>query len=617
MTNAYQAVREQNMPMLRASKQFGVPQTSLCDRVLSKVDPETVTMGKAPLFSNLEEANIVEHIKKMANYGYGYSRHELAGIAHDYAMQVGKRSKNNPVTIRWVDGFLGRWPELHVLKPRSLEQIRAKMTSEMIVNNYFEELQTVMKKYNLTDKPHMIYNVDEKPISQNHKPPHVVASSLFHPPAVTAGRSNTTTVLGCGSAAGITVPPYFVFPGKRMLPELMNGASPGADGSVSDSGWSNSIVFRNYLEDHFLKYVPSHSDQKILLLLDGHKTHVSVGLVEWANERGIILFILPAHTSHFLQPMDVACFGPFQRIYDSLCHSFTRETSGTITRYNICELACRAYTRALSAENLQSSFKRTGIYPLNKEAIPKESLIPAELYEFEKQKEPDDGNDSDATVEGGIVSEMESTPDVNDCHKVQVDSENFFQNKENDLRRVKSEITKKPRKTMSKIVSGRAITRDKITNLMREHEKEQNKSKAPKKRELKGSNSSKLTKEKVLTKKCKKTETVDKSKKKSNTSEPTPGPSHIAVDSDNYSDTDSNFSADLSPEKLCCVCKKYRPKEIRHCASLMIAKWGYFDGFNNGWPCKHSTHLGFCSSVKFLRRGDKFYCPHCAPPTEE
>ena len=108
MTNAYQAVREQNMPVLSASKQFGVPQTSLRDRVLGKVDPETVTMGKAPLFSNLEEANIDEHIKKMANYGYGYSRHELAGIAHDYAMQVGKRSKNNPVTIRWVDGFLGR-----------------------------------------------------------------------------------------------------------------------------------------------------------------------------------------------------------------------------------------------------------------------------------------------------------------------------------------------------------------------------------------------------------------------------------------------------------------------------------------------------------------------------
>ena len=396
-------------------------------------------MGKEPLLSNIEEANIVEHIKKMANYGYGYSRHELADIASDYAIQIGKRDKNNPLTIRWVEGFLGRWPELRVLKPRSLEQVRAKMTSEMIVNNYFEELQSVLEKYELTDKPHLIFNVDEKPISQNHKPPHVVASTLFHPPAVTAGKSNTTTVFGCGSASGMAVPPYFVFPGKRMLPDLMAGATPGAEGTVSDSGWSNSAVFREYLEDHFLKFVPSNSDQKILLLLDGHKTHVSVGLVEWANEHGIILFILPAHTSHLLQPMDVACFGPFQRIYDSLCHSFTRDISGTITRYNICELACRAYTRALSAENLHSAFRRTGIYPLNKEAIPKESLIPAELYVLGNQKESDDGNDSDATVEGGIDTDME----ILDCDKEQVDNENFFHNKENELKQVQSETTKK------------------------------------------------------------------------------------------------------------------------------------------------------------------------------
>ena len=74
------------------------------DHVLGRVDPETVTMGKEPLLSNIEEANIVEHIKKMAYYGYGYSRHELADIATDYAIQIGKRGKNNPLTIRWVEG---------------------------------------------------------------------------------------------------------------------------------------------------------------------------------------------------------------------------------------------------------------------------------------------------------------------------------------------------------------------------------------------------------------------------------------------------------------------------------------------------------------------------------
>jgi hypothetical protein len=49
------------------------------------------------------------------------------------------------------------------------------------------------------------------------------------------------------------------------------------------------------------------------LLMDGHSTHISVGLLEWAKSMNIVIFILPAHTSHLLQPLDVACFGPVQQ----------------------------------------------------------------------------------------------------------------------------------------------------------------------------------------------------------------------------------------------------------------------------------------------------------------
>jgi hypothetical protein len=56
----------------------------------------------------------------------------------------------------------------------------------------------------------------------------------------------------------------------------------------------------------------------LLLIFDGHKSHISVDLIDWAKEQKIILFILPAHTSHILQPLDVACFGPFQKIYNKV-----------------------------------------------------------------------------------------------------------------------------------------------------------------------------------------------------------------------------------------------------------------------------------------------------------
>lgn len=37
---------------------------------------------------------------------------------------------------------------------------------------------------------------------------------------------------------------------KKMLPELLEGSSSGTDGTVNDSGWPNSAIFRTYLEEH-------------------------------------------------------------------------------------------------------------------------------------------------------------------------------------------------------------------------------------------------------------------------------------------------------------------------------------------------------------------------------
>ena len=167
-----------------------------------------------------------------------------------------------------------------------------------------------------------------------------------------------------------------------MIPDLMTGASPGAAGTMTETGWSNSEVFRKYLQDHFVKFIPERDpDQHLLLLLDGHKSHISVDLLEWAKAKNIILFILPAHTLHILQPLDVSCYGPLQNIYNAQCHKLIRQNASAITRYNVCELACKAYTRALTAENLHSAFRKTGIFPLDRTVISMDYVMPAEVFQ--------------------------------------------------------------------------------------------------------------------------------------------------------------------------------------------------------------------------------------------
>ncbi|XP_062580331.1 uncharacterized protein LOC134242262, partial [Saccostrea cucullata] len=207
----------------------------------------------------------------MAEYGYGYTRQEVVDLASDYAVQNGIRDKQHPFSL---SGF---------------------------GDSYFKELEQVIRENGFDKNPYLIYNVDEKGFTQNHTPPFVVCGNQFPPQAVTAGKSSTTTVIGCGSASGTAIPPFFIFAGKRMMPELMEGATPGAVGRVSETGWSNSQLFREFL-DHFLKHVPIKDGQKFFSM-DGHKSHTSVGLVQWARDRNIILFNF-LHIQVTSQPLD-------------------------------------------------------------------------------------------------------------------------------------------------------------------------------------------------------------------------------------------------------------------------------------------------------------------------
>jgi len=94
----------------------------------------------------------------------------------------------------------------------------------------------------------------------------------------------------------------------------------------------------------------------------------------------LMLLIGPKHTTSFCLFFRLTLVTYFNllmlgalvlsRIYNNSCHKFVRENHCKITRYNIGELGTNAYVKGLSPENLRSSFRRTGIYPLNKSPYP-------------------------------------------------------------------------------------------------------------------------------------------------------------------------------------------------------------------------------------------------------
>jgi hypothetical protein len=51
------------------------------------------------------------------------------------------------------------------------------MAKENVVMSYFDSLEQCLRKHDLLDKPNLIYNIDEKGVSIEHRPPKIAAGT--------------------------------------------------------------------------------------------------------------------------------------------------------------------------------------------------------------------------------------------------------------------------------------------------------------------------------------------------------------------------------------------------------------------------------------------------------
>jgi len=77
------------------------------------------------------------------------------------------------------------------------------------------------------------------------------------------------------------------------------------------SGYMTKDIFYSIMEDVFVKYVESVRSyynlvgRRAVLVVDGHISRYTVGTVNLLIEHNIDLIILPSHSSHVTQPLDL------------------------------------------------------------------------------------------------------------------------------------------------------------------------------------------------------------------------------------------------------------------------------------------------------------------------
>lgn len=168
----------------------------------------------------------------------------------------------------------------------------------------------------------------------------------------------------------LSFPSVLIFKGVRENPAFSNGLPPGSQIYMNPkSSYISSELFSKWLKEHFF---PRKPPGKVLLVLDGHSTHrSSLDMLEFAEKNDIILLCLPSHTTQALQPLDRAFFKPFKTNYRRETNQWVvHNPKIPIKRVHAAMLISNAWGKSASVENCLSGFKATGIFPLNRNAIP-------------------------------------------------------------------------------------------------------------------------------------------------------------------------------------------------------------------------------------------------------
>jgi hypothetical protein len=97
----------------------------------------------------------------------------------------------------------------------------------------------------------------------------------------------------------------------------------------------------------------------------------------YADRKNIVVLILPPHTTHHLQPLDVGVFSHLSHAWSSEVKKWS-ESGYVIRKNNLISIYDKARRRALTKSNICSAFRTCGIEPYDPSVITEEHMVAAE-----------------------------------------------------------------------------------------------------------------------------------------------------------------------------------------------------------------------------------------------
>ncbi|KAI0991083.1 hypothetical protein K3495_g17104, partial [Podosphaera aphanis] len=123
------------------------------------------------------------------------------------------------------------------------------------------------------------------------------------------------SIIEAVSADGRKLRCLVIFKGKNPQTTWFPSESvPNWFYTTSENGWTTKAIGNEWLKTVFIPAACSN-DRTKLLVVDAHGSHTDLEFMQLCKKHKIHLLFLPAHSSHILQPLDLAPFSVLKSKY--------------------------------------------------------------------------------------------------------------------------------------------------------------------------------------------------------------------------------------------------------------------------------------------------------------
>jgi len=290
----------------------------------------------------------------------------------DMANLLSQSRGGAPVGKHWVRRFIDRNPDLKIKINRKYDYQRALCENPDIISGWFGLVANTKAKYGIQEDD--IYNFDETGFMMG-----VIGSTLVVTRADRRGKAKSVqpgnrewaTAIECINSQGWCLPPFLIVSGQYHLANWSRESGLPLDWVIkpTTNGWTDNETGLDWIK-HFEKHTKTRTKGTYrLLVLDGHESHISAEFEVYCKDKNIITLSMPPHSSHLLQPLDIALYSPLKRAYSKEIELFIKASVNHITKQEFFIAFKAAHLAIFKEETIRSGFKAAGLIPHNPDEV--------------------------------------------------------------------------------------------------------------------------------------------------------------------------------------------------------------------------------------------------------